>query len=37
MDLPVPKKLLSSELRLIADMRGTKVKKTYEKDELSRF
>ena len=27
MDPPVPKKLLSSELRLIADMRGTKVKK----------
>ena len=31
MDPPVPKKLLSSELRLIADMRGTKVKKNIKK------
>ena len=31
MDLPVPKKLLSSELGLIADMKGIKVKKALKK------
>ena len=31
MDLPNPKKILSSELRLIADMRGVKVKKASKK------
>ena len=34
MNLPVPKKLLSSELWLIADMRGIKVKKTLKKNKL---
>ena len=33
MDLPNPKKLLPSELRLIADMRGVKVKK-HQKNKL---
>ena len=31
MNLPVPKKLLSSELRLIADMTGIKVKKNIKR------
>ena len=34
MDLPAPKKLLSSELRLIADMRGIKVKKNTQKKKF---
>ena len=34
MDLPSPKKLSKSDLMMIADMRGVKVKKTSKKDEL---
>ena len=34
MDLPSPKKLSKSELRLIADMRRIKVKKTHKKDYM---
>ena len=34
MDLPSPKKLSKSDLMMIADMRGVKVKKHQKKDEL---
>ena len=34
MDLPSPKKLSKSDLMMITDMRGVKVKKTSKKDEL---
>ena len=34
MDIPSPKKLSKSHLIMIADMRGVKVKKTSQKDEL---
>ena len=34
MDPPAPKKSLSSELRLIADMRGIKVKKKTLKKKI---
>ena len=34
MDLPSPKKLSKSDLMMIANMRGVKVKKTSKKDEL---
>ena len=36
MDLPSPKKLSKSDLMMIADMRGVKVKKK-KKDELFRI
>ena len=34
MNLPSPKKLSKSDLMMIANMRGVKVKKTSKKDEL---
>ena len=34
MNLPTPQKLSKSDLMMIADMRGVKVKKTSKKDEL---
>ena len=37
MDLPSPKKLSKSDLMMIADMRGVKVKKKSKKDELFRI
>ena len=37
MDLPSPKKLSKSDLIMIADMRGVKVKKKHKKNELFRI